>query len=293
MALYATNPLYADLTPIPTDEGGPNPLASITYSPAYQDSMSYLRALMAADERSARSLALTTTLIDQNPAHYTVWLFRAACLLSIATTTTETLRDEVRWLNGVALEHEKNYQIWQHRQVVVDRLGEVAGERTFVRRMFERDAKNYHVWSYRQWLVARFGLWPDEDGEEAERAGLQTTDEHGKQEGEGKEDDDDDETLDELTFTSRLITKDPHNNSAWNHRWYVLHGRNTTTTHPNPDTTRRAPTAQTVARELAFTQHHIQRSPHSESGWSYLRALMSEAQKPFERAAGVYWRACC
>lgn len=56
--------------------------------------------------------------------------------------------------------------------------------------MFEADAKNYHVWSYRQWLVRRFDLW--EEGE--------------------------------LESTEEMLKKDIRNNSAWNHRWFVVFG---------------------------------------------------------------------
>lgn len=57
--------------------------------------------------------------------------------------------------------------------------------------MFEADAKNYHVWSYRQWLVRRFDLWDQGELEE----------------------------------TERFIGEDIRNNSAWNHRWFVVFGR--------------------------------------------------------------------
>jgi len=57
--------------------------------------------------------------------------------------------------------------------------------------MFEADAKNYHVWSYRQWVVRRFDLW--EKGE--------------------------------LESTEEMLKKDIRNNSAWNHRWFVVFGR--------------------------------------------------------------------
>lgn len=57
--------------------------------------------------------------------------------------------------------------------------------------MFALDSKNYHVWSYRQWLVKRFGLW--DDGE--------------------------------LEAVDMLLKMDVRNNSAWNHRWFVVFGR--------------------------------------------------------------------
>ena len=187
MAKYADDPAWDDVVPLPTDEGGPNPLAAIAYSDEYGETMSYLRAIMAANEYSERALALTEDLIDMNPAHYTVWLYRAQILFAL----NWDLRQELEWLNETALLHQKNYQIWHHRMLIVDKLDDCKGEAEFVERMFEKDAKNYHVWSYRQWMVKRFGLW--EKGE--------------------------------LEFTERLIEKDVRNNSAWNHRWHVINGR--------------------------------------------------------------------
>ena len=187
MGKYSEDPAWDDVIPLPTDEGGPNPLAAIAYSDKYGETMSYLRAIMAANEYSERALALTEDLIDMNPAHYTVWLYRAQILFALKID----LKQELEWLNETALDHQKNYQIWHHRMLIVDKLNDSEGEAEFVERMFEKDAKNYHVWSYRQWMVKRFALW---------------------QKG-------------ELEFTEKLIEKDVRNNSAWNHRWFVINGR--------------------------------------------------------------------
>lgn len=100
------------------------------------------------------------------------------------------LRKELDWLNETALAHQKNYQIWHHRQLIVDRLDSAEGEADFISQMFELDAKNYHVWSYRQWLVRRFNLW--DQGE--------------------------------LEATEKLIEEDVRNNSAWNHRFFLVSG---------------------------------------------------------------------
>jgi protein farnesyltransferase/geranylgeranyltransferase type-1 subunit alpha len=188
MGKYSDDPEWADIIPLPTDEGGPNPLAAIAYSDEYGECMSYLRAAMAANEYSTRVLELTEDLIDMNPAHYTVWLYRAQCLFAL----NYNLKDELEWLNEIALQHQKNYQIWHHRNLIVDKIGTCEGEAEFVETMFGLDGKNYHVWSYRQWLVKRFNLW-----EEAE-----------------------------LAFTERMLAKDIRNNSAWNHRWYIINDGN-------------------------------------------------------------------
>jgi len=101
------------------------------------------------------------------------------------------LHAEVEWLNAVALKYIKNYQIWHHRQLIISRLSSVEGEFEFLAEMLDKDAKNYHVWSYRQWLVKKFDLWD---------AG-------------------------ELQECERFLHHDIRNNSAWNHRWFVVFGK--------------------------------------------------------------------
>lgn len=70
---YSTSDLWADIIPIAQDDGGPNPLAAIAYTGEYSEAMSYLRAVMAREEKSPRVLLLTEDIIGMNPAHYTVW----------------------------------------------------------------------------------------------------------------------------------------------------------------------------------------------------------------------------
>ena len=95
--------------------------------------MSYLRAVMAANEISFRVLMLTAHVIQMNPAHYTVWGYRIKCLKALmgdggknAKVTGKAKReadlepekvewgwrDELDWVHGVAQVFEKNYQIW-------------------------------------------------------------------------------------------------------------------------------------------------------------------------------------
>ncbi|KAL7275230.1 CAAX geranylgeranyltransferase alpha subunit [Rhizina undulata] len=183
---YASDPTWADIVPLPQDDGE-NPLAQIAYTDEYAEAMSYLRAVMAKEEFSDRVLAVTEHIIDMNPAHYTVWLYRAKTLFALQ----KPLSNEIDFLNSIALRHEKNYQIWHHRQLIIDAIDSPQGETQFIRQMFDKDAKNYHVWSYRQWLVKRFDLW-----------------DHG-----------------ELEYVEELLQRDIRNNSAWNHRFFVVFGR--------------------------------------------------------------------
>jgi protein farnesyltransferase/geranylgeranyltransferase type-1 subunit alpha len=107
---YSETPLWSDINPIPLDEGpGPGPaLASIAYSPRYSTAMSYLRAVMASNEYSDRALSLTEDIISMNPAHYTVWLYRAKIIREMGKDVLE----ELEWLDGVSRKSLKNYQIW-------------------------------------------------------------------------------------------------------------------------------------------------------------------------------------
>ncbi|KAF1995190.1 farnesyltransferas-like protein [Amniculicola lignicola CBS 123094] len=183
---YHDDPAWSDVEPIP-QEDGEHPLAAIAYTDEYSEAMSYLRAVMAQNEYSERGLELTEHIINMNPAHYTVWLYRSKTLEEIGAD----LHAEIKWLNPTALKHLKNYQIWHHRQIIVNKLDSSEGEADFIATMLEQDNKNYHVWSYRQWLVKRFGLFSKPE---------------------------------ELQWVEGMIEEDVRNNSAWNHRWFIVMG---------------------------------------------------------------------
>ena len=193
MSKYGDDPLWADITPILQDDGGPNPLAAILYKESYSEAMSYLRAVMAQNERSERALSLTEDVIASSPAHYTVWLYRAKVLF----TLNKDLKEELEWMNPTALKHQKNYQIWHHRRMMIEKLqqrGEevdVESEIRFLDQMFAKDAKNYHVWSYKQWLVKTFDLWD----------------------------------TGEIEWSESMLETDVRNNSVWNYRWYLNFGK--------------------------------------------------------------------
>lgn len=115
-------------------------------------------------------------------------LYRAKTLSALSIPPSE----EIAWLNPTALNHLKNYQIWHHRQTIINQLGYPDGESEFITTMLAQDSKNYHVWSYRQWLVQRFNIFTDE----------------------------------ELKWTEGMIDEDVRNNSAWNHRFFLVFGKN-------------------------------------------------------------------
>lgn len=213
--------------------------------------MSYLRAVMAAEEYSKRCLRLTQHIISMNPAHYTVWLYR----FKIISTLDLPIPEEMAWLNEVALTYLKNYQIWHHRQLLVDhyypqiaadpeQVAKLARSETqFISTMLAEDTKNYHVWSYRQYLVRKLSMF----------------------------------NLAELLSTQNLIEDDVRNNSAWSHRFLVVFSD------PEKSTEGSLPTehdpkvpSDILDREVNYAKEKILVAPQNQSPWNYLRGVLAK-----------------
>ncbi|KAI2615927.1 protein prenylyltransferase [Hypoxylon sp. NC1633] len=245
---FALDPEWDDVIPIPQNDP-PGALAAIAYSEEYAESMSYLRAVMAAKEHSPRCLRLTERIIMLNPAHYTVWLYR----FSIVQDLNISIPDEIEWLNGVSFTHIKNYQIWNHREQLINHYypaivtspSDVANladsEQKFIVQMLELDTKNYHVWSYRQYLVRKLGMWGDT----------------------------------ELQSIETMILEDVRNNSAWSHRFFVVFSDPSHTT-PDSHATEHDPKvpADIINREVEYAKSKIELAPQNQSPWNYLKGVL-------------------
>ncbi|KJZ74987.1 hypothetical protein HIM_05473 [Hirsutella minnesotensis 3608] len=249
----ANDPEWDDVIPIPQNEPE-DALAKIAYPDDYAEAVSYLRAVMAAEECSPRCLRLTEHVISMNPAHYTVWLYR----FKIISTLKLHVPDEIQWLNEVAMANLKNYQIWHHRQLLVDyyhpsiasdsdavkKLGR--SETEFITNILQEDSKNYHVWSYRQYLVGKLGLW----------------------------------TPSELGSTQNMIEDDVRNNSAWSHRFFIVFSDPTTSTENcSPMTHDPKVPDNIIDRELAYAKDKISIAPQNQSGWNYLRGVLIKGSR--------------
>lgn len=216
--------------------------------------ISYLRASMLRKEYSPRTLRLTEHIIKLNPAHYTVWLYRASIIFALQSPISE----EIAWLNTIALSNLKNYQIWHHRHLLVDHhyptiasdptalQSFAASETDFLTQILTKDTKNYHVWSYRSYLVRKLGLWKMDD--ERERRSVET-----------------------------LIDDDVRNNSAWSHRFFVVFND------PEQSTAGVAATevdpavpGEIIDREVRYAQDNIYLAPQNQSPWNYLRGVLAK-----------------
>jgi protein farnesyltransferase/geranylgeranyltransferase type-1 subunit alpha len=206
---------------------------------------------MLSKECSPRCLKLTDHVISMNPAHYTVWLYRFKIIAELQLP----FEDEITWLNEVALDNLKNYQIWHHRQLIMDHYfpeiepdSEAAqklarSETRFVTTMLAEDTKNYHVWSYRQYLVRKLGTW----------------------------------NLSELLSTQNLIENDVRNNSAWSHRFFLVFSDPKTST-PDSHSTEHDPAipGSLIDREAAYAKEKILLAPQNQAAWNYLRGVLAK-----------------
>lgn len=212
--------------------------------------MGYLRAVMAVKEHTARCLRLTEHIIGMNPSHYTVWLYR----YDIVQALNIPIREELEWLNEVSLNNLKNYQIWHHRQLLLDlhyptlqsdesTLKELAHkEHSFLEDILEKDTKNYHVWSYRQYLVRKLKLW---------------------------------DSVDEMSSIEQMIDDDVRNNSAWSHRFFLVFSNPAYSTPDSHATEYDAKVpADIIDREVVYAQEKIRLAPQNQSPWNYLRGVL-------------------
>jgi protein farnesyltransferase/geranylgeranyltransferase type-1 subunit alpha len=204
---------------------------------------------MSTKEHTPRVLSLTSHIISLNPAHYTVWLYRASTLFALCSP----LDAELEWVNEIALENQKNYQIWHHRQLIIDHLylningdeGKLKeleeSEREFMTEMFDADAKNYHVWSYRQYLVRKLNLWNQA----------------------------------EIQSVEALLRKDVRNNSAWSHRFFVVFSDPKHSTEGSPATAHDPKIPDDILdREIEFAKAATFEAPQNQSPWNYLRGVL-------------------
>lgn len=240
---------FADVTPADVmDEG----VAAIDYSEAFRASFGYMRAVLKSNELSERTLKITATCLQLNPANYTVWHFRRLCLDAVYDKVSlDYIQADLELAASLGGENPKNYQIWYHRRALLERLDLATFadfctvELDYIRTVLMLDGKNYHAWSHRQWVVST-----------RDDAAVWTS---------------------ELDLTESLIQLDVRNNSAWNHRWFVTHGGTLDITLSRAK----------AATEMEYALLSAALDPYNESPWRYYLAVLKEQLYSLEDAAVV------
>ncbi|KAG1679478.1 hypothetical protein FOA52_011077 [Chlamydomonas sp. UWO 241] len=233
-------PEWADVSPLEVDDG--NCVVAVQYSDEHRAALSYLRAVLASGEKSARVLELTAEMIEYNQADYTAWQLRWLCVEALGAD----LESEEAMTDRVLHDNAKNYQLWNYRRKVALKRGPscLRRELDFIARALELDDKNYHAWSHRNAVVAGFAAW---DGE--------------------------------LEFVDTCLKKDLRNNSAWQHRAVVVAALLAADAGAAAASTGeggvRAAVKTVIQRELFYTSALIAKAPRNESAWNYLLGLFA------------------
>ena len=146
--------------------------------------MNIFRAVLLSKEISLRVYELTTSVIFYFPANYVAWVLRRECLDKVKEIDPY---QELNWLDELMVENQKNYQIWHHRKLLIEKLNDVSHEKTVLDNVFNLEPKNFHAWSHRIWMIRRFN---NVEGE--------------------------------FEFIDKMLKNDIKNNSVWNYRFFLV-----------------------------------------------------------------------
>ncbi len=83
--------------------------------------------------------------------------------------------------------NQKNYQIWHHRKLLIEKLNDASHEKKVLDEIFSSEPKNFHAWSHRIWMIRRFN---NVEGE--------------------------------FDFIEKMLKDDIKNNSVWNYRFFLV-----------------------------------------------------------------------
>lgn len=233
---------FDDITPIPLENESLDDvvLCKIMYDEEFKTVFGYLRRLMKENELSKRAMYVACEAIKLVPAHYTVWEYKYRIVEELVKKLEYTLEEELCWCAEMAINNEKNYQIWHYRENIIKLVigTQLQGDRnkydledeySITEQMLDSDEKNYHVWSHKRWIVQFFGKFRSSQ---------------------------------ELSYTEKLIDLDVRNNSAWNFRYFVIFGD-------------KSWNIEDVKNEIAFTSKRVEKSITNPSSWNYMKFLYS------------------
>ena len=172
-----------EVTPIPQFSDQVK-IMKIKYSKEEERMMNIFRAVCLSKEVSYRVYELTHLIIENFPTNYCAWVVRRQCLDKIKEIN---LLEELEWLDSIMIIYQKNYQIWHHRKLLIEKLNDSSHEKNILAKVFESEPKNFHAWSHRIWMIRRF-----------------------------------DNIEGEFDFIEQMLKADVKNNSAWNYRFFLV-----------------------------------------------------------------------
>ena len=174
---------WEDVTPVPQFSEQVK-ILKIKYSPNEQKLLDIFRGILQSKEISVRVYELTTLVIQYFPTNYVAWVIRRQCINDIKEIDP---KKELDWLDKQMVENQKNYQIWHHRKLLIDKLNDASHEKKMLDNVFESEPKNFHAWSHRIWMIRRFN---NVEGE--------------------------------FEYIEKMLKNDIKNNSVWNYRFFLI-----------------------------------------------------------------------
>jgi len=159
-------------------------LMKIKYSEEESKIMDIFRAVFLSKEISYRVYDLTGLVISYFPNNYNAWVLRRECLDKIKEIDPKA---ELNWLDSIIIVNQKNYQIWHHRKLLIEKMNDASQEKNILAKVFESEPKNFHAWTHRIWMIRRFN-----------------------------------NTENEFEFIDKMLKKDVKNNSVWNYRFFLV-----------------------------------------------------------------------
>ena len=146
--------------------------------------MGIFRAVVLSKEVSLKVYELTSLVIDIAPTNYVAWVLRRECLDKVKEIDPQ---QELYWLDSIMIQFQKNYQIWHHRKLLIEKMNDVSHEKPILDSVFQYEPKNFHAWTHRIWMIRRFN-----------------------------------NVENEFDFIEFMLKNDIKNNSVWNYRFFLV-----------------------------------------------------------------------
>ncbi|GAA5940652.1 Rab geranylgeranyltransferase BET4 [Sporobolomyces koalae] len=227
----------------------------------YTDLVDQLQARMAANDHSQESLDLTTKILGMNPEYHTGWSQRRTILLqgplneADAEARQRVLEHDLDLTNSSLRLNPKNYSVWEHRKWVLETMPDAdwALEIKIVEMFLEKDGPTVHSWDYRRYLIESIQSIRNRQEDSVRTKPLPNP-----------------TTESELNFTTRKISSNFSNFSAWHYRTKLLaklwHEKGWDEDHQD----RR----NRIDQEFDLVKQAIWSDPNDQSAWLYHRWLV-------------------
>lgn len=184
------------------------------------------------------TLKLSEKLLSGNPDVYTLWNIRKEIFVEMQKQENidKLLHMELKFLQSCLHVNPKSYGVWNQRQFVMLTMEKPDWheELRLCNLFLEYDERNFHCWDYRRFVVKNSIIAPE----------------------------------DEFQFTTKKISENFSNYSAWHNRSKLLPLIN-----PDPNQPDRV-AEDTLLKEFELAQNAFFTDPNDQSAWFYQRWLL-------------------